>query len=202
MSAGELAMWQPTVVTLQHLETVESPDDLAAAGSAAGGVAGPTGLTGARTFPTDWAGGIEGRRGATVVAGERAWVVVDPADPTGATTDEILSAARVAGAELAAVLVTGLEPERHAGVELFATGLGLPVAGPPGAAGRVPYAITELGSGTVPFGDAPIAVEAIDPGRLEASAIRGSARDGVRWADRAGRLRLRPAGGGQEPAGG
>jgi 8-oxo-dGTP pyrophosphatase MutT (NUDIX family) len=193
MRSGELSMWQPTVVTLQHLEAVRTRQDLERA-TAPGPVAPPAmpdRAPGVRRFPTAWAGALEGRAGETGVVGDREWLAVDPADPTGESADAILDAAAASGATLAGVLVTSLEPERHAGVELFATGLGLPVAGPPGSSGLVPYRIQELGSGPVPFGDVALVVEAISPPSGEAAGDDGA---GLRWADRAGRLRLRVAG--------
>lgn len=211
MRAGELAMWLPTVVTLQHLETAESDEDLVRlAASTAGAPSATPALSGARAFETTWAGAIEGRAGVTTVIGDRRWLVVDPGDPTGEMTDAVLEAAAAAGAELAGVLVTDLEPAHHAGVEMFATGLGLPVAGPPGSAGRVPYGIRELGSASVPLAETPgvafldvalrddgLVVEVVPP---LASRESGPGRH-VRWAERAGRLVLRRRLA-QEPAGG
>jgi glyoxylase-like metal-dependent hydrolase (beta-lactamase superfamily II) len=116
-------------------------------------------------------------------------VIVDPGDPTGETTDAIVAAADAAGAAVAGVLVSDLEPDRHAGVELFARGLGLPVAGPPGADAIAPYAITDLRAGEpVPIGDAGLVVEIVRPEARHANGTRS-------WADRAGRLRLRLDGG-------
>ncbi|HJW22456.1 MAG TPA: NUDIX hydrolase [Candidatus Limnocylindrales bacterium] len=197
MAAARLAMWQPTIVTLQQLEPVT--DDRAlriafapattgvAAELAAAGPGSRPGVhqtragPGGRAFSHVWAGGVEGRAGATVVVGERRWVIIDPGDPTGETTDQILQAADAAGAELAGVVVTSLEPERHAGVEMLASGLGLPVGGPPGSSGLVPYAVTELSDGdAVPFGDAPLRVH------LARAAVTTPAR----WAERAGAIRL------------
>ena len=188
MAAGELAMWQPTVVTLQQLEGIGDRADLAAAFEAAplaslAPARPPPGLERGRRFETRWAGGIEGGAGVATVFGRRRWLIVDPADPTTGTIDAVRAAADAEGATLAGALITGIDPARHAGVEMFARSLGLPVAGPPGADGLVPYAVTELADGaTVPWTDQPlvVAVEPPTPGQ-----------DGPRrWADRAGRLRL------------
>jgi 8-oxo-dGTP pyrophosphatase MutT (NUDIX family) len=194
MAAGRLAMWQPTAVTLQQIEAAEAlgglepaftgsrpPQDRELDG------AGGASIPGMRAFPHGWAGGAEGRPGLTCVVGERAWVVIDPGDPTGETTDRILAAASSAGASLAGVVIGDLQPDRQAGVELFARGMGLPVLGPPGSDAISPYRILEATDGAViPFGDAPLSVE-VTP--AAGSAPGGSAS---RWADRAGRLRLRP----------
>jgi ribonuclease/clavin/mitogillin len=188
MASGHLAMWQPTVVTLQQLEpvsdrrTLEAAFDPAVEDGVVSGTASGPGVTGGRAFEHRWAGGIEGRLGRTLVVGERSWVVVDPGDPTGETAAAIVAAADAAGAELAGVVITDLDPAHHAGVEMFATGYGLPVAGPHGASGRVPYAVHELDDGAViPFGDATIEAR---PTRL------ATAPASARWADRADRIRL------------
>ncbi len=197
MARAELAMWQPTIVTLQQLEPVTDAATLAAAfapdsaliARAAGAAAtADAGLRAAvdddrevRTFGHAWAGGVEGRTGTIQAIGDRRWVIVDPGDPTGETTDLIAAAADAAGATLAGVVVTSLEPDRHAGVEMLATGLGLPVAGPPGGSGLVPYSVTELlEGGRVPFGDLPLTARLVRP-PLEAP---------TRWADRAATIRL------------
>jgi 8-oxo-dGTP pyrophosphatase MutT (NUDIX family) len=188
MAAGRLAMWQPTIVTLQQLELIADEPALrqAFAPEGSASVEGPTGLRGidparARRFEHDWAGGVEGRHGTTVVVGQQSWVVVDPGDPTGETSDRIIVAADTAGAELVGVVITGLEPEAHAGVEMLATGLGLPVAGPPGASGLVPYAVTELAhEDAVPFGDVPL-VAHVERGPLAAPG---------RWSERAAHVRI------------
>jgi len=192
MAAGKLAMWQPTVVTLQQLEGVQDRSGLEATFGEARSAedrqldgAGAATATGARAFPHRWAGGIEDRPGVTYVLGDRAWVIVDPGDPTGETTDAIVAAADAAGATLAGVVVGDLESDRHAGVELFARGMGLPVAGPPGADAIAPYPVIDLRDGdTLPFGDAGLFVEALRPEALQPGGSRS-------WADRAGRLRLR-----------
>lgn len=199
MAAARLAMWQPTVVTLQQLERITDEGSLEQAFDP--GAPGPTRAPGpmwtepaagpgstpaseTRVFDHAWAGGIEGRDGRIVVIGSRRWVVVDPGDPTGETTARVAAAAEAAGAGLAGVAITSLDPARHAGVEMLATGLGLPVAGPPGASGLVPYAVTELADGQpVPFGDVP----------LEARIERARSGSGSAWSERAAEIRLVPA---------
>jgi hypothetical protein len=197
MAGARLAMWQPTVVTFQQLEgaadrgTLEgvadidrSDEDQVLDGGGAGEVRA------ARRFRHAWAGGIEGRPGTTTVLGERRWVVVDPGDPTGETLDVLTAAAERSGAELAGVVVTDLSPDRHAGVELLARGLGLPVVGPPGANAIAPYDVRELEDGAdLPFGDADVVVEHVRV--LPEPARSGAGMDRSRWADRAGRLGLR-----------
>lgn len=185
MAAGRLPMWQPTVVTLQQLESIGSGAELRAAFRP-----GPAldswpvdGARPRRQFDTAWAGGIRGRQGTTRAFGAQAWVVVDPPDPTDRTITAMRRAATEAGATIAGVVISDLAPEHHAGVELFARGLSLPVAGPPGASALVPYEVMELEAGqAIAFGDAGLRVAAVEPA-ADAAGER-------RWAGRAARLRL------------
>jgi 8-oxo-dGTP pyrophosphatase MutT (NUDIX family) len=160
---GELAMWLPTFVTLQQLAGAAPSDAIEARfrpGSGARLAIGPE-QGGLRRLAQPWAGGIEGRGATGWIVGRRAWVVVDPADPTGETADAVARAASEAGAVLVGVAIRDLRPERHAGVEMFAAGLGLPVVGGPGSA-AAPYPVTELEAGApVPFGDVPLAARAV-----------------------------------------
>jgi len=172
---GELPMWLPTVVTLQQLGGLEGEAGIAAAfrpGSARGRPVIEALDEDLRRVDQPWAGGIEGRLATGWIVGHREWIVVDPADPTGETADAIRDAAAAAGARLAGVAIRGLRPERHAGVEMFAAGQGLPVAGGTGAA-LAPYPVIELAHGErVPFGDVPIVIGG-------APSAEGSAR----WPD-------------------
>ncbi|NJD27574.1 MAG: NUDIX domain-containing protein [Chloroflexi bacterium] len=153
---GELPMWLPTFVTLQQLDGLGDDADLPGAFGDGGSAGAPEIVAldeGLRRVEQPWAAGIEGRTSTGWIVGRREWVIVDPADPTGETAEAIARAAVAAGARLAGVAVRDLRPERHAGGEMFAAGLGLPVVGGPGAA-VAPYPITELADGErVPFGD-------------------------------------------------
>ena len=200
MAAGRLAMWQPTVVTLQQLEAITTGEGLAAAFAedASGGAGASTGEAVALdpsdrarpvwSFETTWSAGIDGRTGQTRVVGERSWVVLNPCDPTEVTIDQVLATAATAGASIAGVVIEDLEPSHHAGVELFARGFGLPVAGPPGANALLPYEILELAPGAaIPFGDVRLAVADARP--PEASG-EPPGRSPTSWATRAGAIRV------------
>jgi ADP-ribose pyrophosphatase YjhB (NUDIX family) len=190
MAAGRLAMWQPTVITLQQLEPITDAEELAVAFAPSPDRRRPFSDAGPseRSIPTSWLAGIEGRHGLTRLVGREAWVVVNPGDPTDAAFDAAVAAATTAGATLAGIVVEDLAPEHHAGVELFARGLGLAVAGPPGANAICPYEVLELADGdVVPFGDEPIPVEVVAEVVVAADSTSGPT---PRWADRAGRLRL------------
>ncbi|HEX5590556.1 MAG TPA: NUDIX domain-containing protein [Candidatus Limnocylindrales bacterium] len=155
-AAGRMELWQPTIVTLQQLDGLASADAVRAAfaaGTMPGGPVIERRSPGLARVDAPWAGGIPGRRAAGWLLGSRDVVVVDPADPTGVTTDAIRAAVAAAGGRLAGVVVTALVPERHAGVEMFAHGLGLPVA-VAGAVAGAPYPAMSLGADDpLPFGD-------------------------------------------------
>jgi 8-oxo-dGTP pyrophosphatase MutT (NUDIX family) len=162
---GEIELWQPTFVTLQQLDGLASPDDVAAAfavGTAAGGPAierlGPD----LARVDAVWAAGIAGRRSDGWLAGTRDVLVVDPADPTGVTSDAIGDAVAASGGRLAGVAVTSLAPERHAGVEMLAHGLGLPVVAARGAVPWAPFPFVEAGPDEpLPFGDSGFTIASL-----------------------------------------
>jgi 8-oxo-dGTP pyrophosphatase MutT (NUDIX family) len=157
MGEGDLAMWQPTLVTLQQLDGLADPVALEAAfhpGDDDGQPSLETVTDGLIRVDQPWAAGIEGRAESGWLVGHEEWVFVNPSDPTGLTSDVAVEAARVAGARIVAVAITDLEPAHHAGVEMFAAGLALPIVGGPGAARLAPYPVSELGEDeAVPFGD-------------------------------------------------
>jgi 8-oxo-dGTP pyrophosphatase MutT (NUDIX family) len=163
LAAGELGMWQPTVVTLQQLdgladraaiEAAFAPDPDANASSIATFEVVDRGL---QRVGQPWAGGIAGRTQVGWLVGEREWVIVNPADPTGETTAAMAARADAAGATLVAVAITDLLPAHHAGVEMLAAGLGLPVVAGRSASELAPYPVIELRDGdAVPFGDVPL----------------------------------------------
>ena len=155
--AGTFAMLQPTLVTLEQLGRLSDVADLEAA-FAPGPHLGPPSVgppdRGVAVVEQRWAGGIPGRRARGWLVGSREIVLVDPADPTGATGEVVEAAAAARGGHLVGIALTGLRPDRHAGVELYAADGGLPVVGAVGAGALVPYPITELAPGDdVPFGD-------------------------------------------------
>ncbi len=157
---ADLPMWLPTIVVLQQLQDVTDAAAVERAFAPSAGAGGPSeprfdrlgdGLFGVEQ---PWAGGVEGRSSTGWIAGHREWIVIDPADPTGETTDSILDEARRAGARLAGVALTDLDPVHQAGVETLARGFGLPVVAGAGAARLAPYPVNELADGqAVPFGD-------------------------------------------------
>jgi len=158
--SGSIELWLPTYVTLQQLDGLANRADVRAAfapGSAAGGPAFEPGLPGTTRIEVPWAGGIPGRRSTGWLVGHREIVVVDPADPTGITSDAVLAHLAASGGRLVGVVVSDLEPEHHAGVEMFAHGLGLPVVAPASVVGQAPYDVLGLEpDAPIPFGDIPL----------------------------------------------
>jgi 8-oxo-dGTP pyrophosphatase MutT (NUDIX family) len=157
MAEGDLAMWQPTLVTLQQLDGLEDRAAVEAAFRHGEGDGLPSLATvgsGLIRVNQPWAAGIQGRVEPGWIVGHEEWVFVNPSDPTGLTSDAAVEAARAAGARIVAVAITDLDPVHHAGVEMFAAGLALPVVGGPRSARLAPYLVSELGDGeAVPFGD-------------------------------------------------
>jgi 8-oxo-dGTP pyrophosphatase MutT (NUDIX family) len=160
---GELVLWQPTFVTLQQLDGVSDAAGARGAfaiGKTAGGPVVEWIRPDLARVDAAWAAGIPGRRATGWLLGRDEVVVVNPADPTGVTSEAIVAEVESAGGgRLAGVVVTGSAPEQHAGVEMLALGLGLPVAAPAGTFDWATYPILELDiGGGLPFGDPEISV--------------------------------------------
>jgi glyoxylase-like metal-dependent hydrolase (beta-lactamase superfamily II)/8-oxo-dGTP pyrophosphatase MutT (NUDIX family) len=165
MAGDRLEMWLPTSISLQQVAWIRDVSELAAArpsgGASADGppdvVFEPPGIP-AVGLETANAGGVDGRTATTWLIGDRELVVVDPGDPLPDSAARLEALARDRGGRLVGVALTHLDPEHHAGVELFATDLGLPVVAGRGAARLAPYELRELDDGAlVPFGDVPMA---------------------------------------------
>jgi 8-oxo-dGTP pyrophosphatase MutT (NUDIX family) len=164
-AAGRLDLWQPTFVTLQQLDGLADPAAIREAfapGPARGGPVIERIRPDLARVSAVWAGGIPGRRAVGWLVGRHDVIVVDPADPTGQTSDAIIAELAATGARPVGVAVASLSPERHAGVEMFAHGLGLPVAAPSGLGAGAPYPLIELGATErPPFGDADLPLSRI-----------------------------------------
>jgi 8-oxo-dGTP pyrophosphatase MutT (NUDIX family) len=171
--AGTLSLLQPTVVTLEQLLGLTDPAAVGASFQPGNDFDPPTvgpASAGLAVIDQRWAGGIPGRRAPGWLVGERDLVLVDPGDPTGVTSEAIDVAIRERGGRLVGIALTGLRPEEHAGVELYAAGGGLPVVAGPGAARLTPYPVIEVEPGEpIPLGDVPmraVAADRRDPGAL------------------------------------
>jgi glyoxylase-like metal-dependent hydrolase (beta-lactamase superfamily II)/8-oxo-dGTP pyrophosphatase MutT (NUDIX family) len=145
MADGRLGMWLPTSSTLQQLEYVAHPDELERL------LPGPLGpIVVDEPAPhvirvvMPAGGGVAGQPVHAYLVGRRRFVLVDPGDPTGAALERCLELARARGGDVAAIALTHVDPDHHAGAEGLAEGLGIPVLAGPGAARRLPYAVREL----------------------------------------------------------
>lgn len=170
---GGLALLQPTIVTLEQMAGLADEAAIAEAFAPGPYLDAPsvdTALEGVATVEQRWAGGIPGRRASGWLVGERDLVLVDPADPTAVTAEAVEAALEARDARLVGIALTGLRPEQHAGVELYAAGQGLPVVSGPGGSRLVPYPVLEVEPGQpVPFGDIPmvgVAGPIDDPGAV------------------------------------
>ena len=155
-AAGTLAMLLPTLASFEQLRGLSDRAAIEAT-FAPGADVGPPVVgpfeDGLVTIDQRWAGGIAGRTAPGWLVGERDVVLLDPADPTGETMAALDAILAERGARIVGVALTGIAPERAAGVELYAAGRGLPVAG--GHGGSTPYPRIALAPGdAVPFGDA------------------------------------------------
>ncbi len=161
--SGEIELWHPTFVTLQQLLGLADAPAVRAAfalGTSPGGPRIERVRADLARVDAAWAGGIPGRCAVGWLVGEHEVVVVDPADPTGVTSEAIRAEVAANNGRLAGVVVMGPAPECHAGVEMFAHGLGLPIAAPIGMVPWAPYPFTELPpSGPLPFGDPGVTLE-------------------------------------------
>lgn len=167
MATGRLGIWQPTAVTLQQLEGLRTVADVQAAFAPSSGGAPARTRVGPRVADSPvarvdggWAGGIEGRRWTGWLVGTRELVVVDPGDPTDETLGMVSAMAAARGGRLVGCVLTSLHPVRHAGVEMFHSGLDLPIVAGRGARRLASYEVAEVGPGDrLPFGDAAVSVE-------------------------------------------
>ena len=162
--AGTLALLQPTIVTLEQLAGLDDAPGIAEAFTPGPHLDAPSvGMPdrGVARIDQRWAGGIPGRPAPGWLVGERDLFLGDPADPTGVTSAVVDDAVTARGGRLVGIALTGLRPDQHAGVELYAAGGGLPVVAGHDADGLAPYPVVELAAGeTVPFGDVPMVVAA------------------------------------------
>lgn len=175
---GSLEMLLPTLVTLEQLDGLASIDAVAAAFAPGADLDSPVVRPpddGLAVIEQRWAGGIPGRAAQGWLVGHHDVVLVDPADPTGLTMQAVDVALAERGARLVGIALTGRRPDQRAGVELYATGRGLPVAS--GIGGGAPYAVEVIEPGErVPFGDVVLVGEAPDepaPGAIRYRLLDG-----------------------------
>ena len=183
MAEGSIRLVQPTAVTLQQLARARSIGDVGRVDpvSSPGGPPSPRVVDvapGLVRIDVSSAGGVPGRRATTWLVGREQVVVVDPGDPSQAAFEAITAAVAARRGRLVGVAISGTDPELHGGVEAFATGLGLPVVGPPGSGSVVAYPAREASPGEpIGIGDLELALESSALGGLDyAVAIAGVRR--------------------------
>jgi 8-oxo-dGTP pyrophosphatase MutT (NUDIX family) len=166
MADGDIDLWIPTSSTLQQVQGVRGPDDIAPRFAARVPASRPRyardDATLARIEATG-AGGITGRRAVGWLVGRERLVLVDHGDPAEDVADLVIEAVVDRGAHLEAIVLTSPDPEHSGGAEALALRLGIPVFGLTGARRRLPHEIRELRDGaTVPCGDVPLTATSVD----------------------------------------
>jgi glyoxylase-like metal-dependent hydrolase (beta-lactamase superfamily II)/8-oxo-dGTP pyrophosphatase MutT (NUDIX family) len=169
MADARLGLWLPTSATLQQLEHLADPRDLARLAPGPLGpirVDEPAAAVIRVVMPA--AGGVSGQSTCAYLVGRRRLVLVDPGDPTGPALERCLEEASRRGASIAAIALTHVDPDHHAGAEALAERLEVPVLAGPGAGRRLPYAVRELADGdVVDAGDVPLRVVATPGPRVD-----------------------------------
>lgn len=171
IAGGDIRLWLPTFVTLQQLEALGGT-----AGVERSPEPGPwrppevhdvaSGIAAIALFG---AGGVPGRSGTAWLVGREAMVIVDPGDPAPEAAEAIYDVIAARGGRLAAIALSGTDPDCAAGAEAMAMRTDVPILAPPGSAAMLPYAVVEVDPGApLPYADVevrlPISGEAMPPG--------------------------------------
>ncbi len=93
------------------------------------------------------AGGVAGQPVNAYLVGRRAFVLVDPGDPTGPALDRAVALAAELGGTIRAIAVTHVDADHSAGAEVLAERLTIPILVGPGGSRPLPYATRELADG-------------------------------------------------------
>ncbi len=110
------------------------------------------------------AGGVAGQTVDAYLVGRRAFVLVDPGDPTGPALDRAVALASELGGAIRAIALTHVDADHSAGAEVLAERLGIPILVGPGGGRPLPYETRELADGErIELGDVPLTV-VVTPG--------------------------------------
>jgi 8-oxo-dGTP pyrophosphatase MutT (NUDIX family) len=179
MAAADIEMWIPTSSTLQRLSEAESFDAIherLAIPALTGTHAEPTppvldpASDGVLRLTCHSAGGVPGRAVETYLVGHRAFVVVDPGDPSPEALAAILAAAASSGGQVVAIALSSPDPDRSAGADELAERTGAVIFGPPGSGRDLPFPVTELADGAlIAAGDRPLRVTIVSTDPPKAS---------------------------------
>ncbi len=160
MADGRIDLWIPTSSTLQQLEGVRRPDDIAPRFTAQVDPGRPRYEREDGTLArieANGAGGVTGRLAVGWLVGRERLVLVDHGDPAEEAADLVIEAVVDRGAHLEAIALTSPHPDQSGGAEALALRLGIPVFALAGAGRRLPHVTRELEDGTVlPCGDVPL----------------------------------------------
>jgi len=163
MAEGTIQLWPPTAATLQQLEHVTAFDDVRdhLATRTLGGVRVESVALDTTRIEMPAAGGVAGQTVDAYLVGRRAFVLVDPGDPTGPALDRAVALAAELGGAIRAIALTHVDADHAAGAEVLAERLGIPILVGPGGGRPLPYETRELADGErIELGDVPLTVVA------------------------------------------
>ena len=163
MAEGRLALWPPTAATLQQLEYVTAFDEVRdrLATGTLGGVHVESVALDTTRIEMPAAGGVAGQTVDAYLVGRRAFVLVDPGDPTGPALERAVSLASELGGAIRAIALTHVDADHSAGAEVLAERLGIPILVGPGGGRPLPYETREVADGErIDLGDVPLTVVA------------------------------------------
>ena len=141
MAEGRLQLWPPTAATLQQLEHVTAFDEVRErlATGTLGRVHVESVALDTTRIEMPAAGGVAGQTVDAYLVGRRAFVLVDPGDPTGPALDRAVALASELGGAIRAIALTHVDADHSAGAEVLAERLGIPILVGPGGGRPLPY---------------------------------------------------------------
>lgn len=161
MADGRIGLWLPTAATLQQLEHVADIDEVGERLAAArlGEVVVEVENDEVVRIEMPAGGGVPGQPVSAYLVGRRAFVLVDPGDPTGPALERAIEVAAERGGTIRAIALTHVDADHASGAEALAEMLGVPVHAGSHRARRVPYAVLPLGDGDrLDAGDVPLRI--------------------------------------------
>jgi glyoxylase-like metal-dependent hydrolase (beta-lactamase superfamily II)/8-oxo-dGTP pyrophosphatase MutT (NUDIX family) len=181
MAAGVLGMWLPTSTTLMQLAHARSIEDIGErlAPGRLGDVVVEEVAADVIRIEMPAAGGVAGQPVNAYLVGRKAFVLLDPGDPTGEALDRAIEEAAGRGGRIVAIALTHADPDHAGGAEAVAEQLGIPVLVGPGGGRHLPYETRELADGEViDLGDVALRVVATPGPRPDHVAyVVGEGRD-------------------------
>ena len=174
MASGEIELWPPTSTTLQRLERAGDMAEIRSGLALVEGLPfthtdlgdGLLALTGGQAF------GPSGVPANTVLIGRDRVVVVDPGDQDEAFTDLIEAEVAAIGGQIAAIMLTHVDPGHAAGSLELHERTGAPILAGPGGQSGLSWPVQEIGDGATIEGDGPIAVIGTPGHRPDHLALR------------------------------